>query len=127
MSRKTEQRSAIREVLDAAEGPLSVPEILERAQSRVPGMGSATVYRNVKAAIEEGELAAVDVPGEPTRFEAAEKHHHHHFKCRACGKVYDIEGCFAELEKLAPSDYEVDGHELTLYGRCPACREPSIF
>jgi Fur family ferric uptake transcriptional regulator len=127
MTGKTEQRSAIHEVLKAAEGPLSVPEILIRAQELVPGLGTATVYRNIKMAIKEGHLATVDVPGEPVRYEAAGQHHHHHFKCLACGKVYDIEGCFEALDRLAPRDYQVEGHELTLYGRCSACRTPSIF
>ncbi len=127
MARKTEQRRAIQEVIEVAEGPLSIPEILDRAQAHVPGLGTATVYRNVRAAVEEGQLAVVDVPGEPTRYEAADQHHHHHFKCLACGKVYDIEGCFAELDKLAPRGYQVEGHELTLYGRCPSCCPPSIF
>ncbi|MCB9915632.1 MAG: transcriptional repressor [Planctomycetes bacterium] len=126
MTRKTEQRLAIRKVLDEAEGPLSIPEILDRAQAVVPGLGTATVYRNVKAAVEEGDLTVVDVPGEPTRYEAAHQHHHHHFKCLRCGKVYDIEGCFDELDALAPEGFEAEGHELTLYGRCPDCK-PSVF
>lgn len=127
MTRKTEQRAAIHQVLERAEGPLTIPQILERAQEHVPGLGSATVYRNVKTAVVEGSLTPVDVPGEPTRYEVANQHHHHHFKCQACGKVYDIEGCFDELERLAPPGFEVTEHELTLFGRCSGCRQPSAF
>lgn len=121
MPRKTEQRAAIREVIEAAEGPLSVPEILERAQAAVPALGPATVYRNVRASVDEGLLDVIEVPGEPLRYEPAGRHHHHHFKCRLCGKVYDFEGCFEEMENLAPQGFVADGHELTLFGRCREC------
>ena len=127
MTRKTEQRRAIQEAIEEAEGPLTIPEILDRASRQVPGLGTATVYRNVKAAVEEGSLTPVDVPGEPPRYESADHHHHHHFKCVACGKVFDIEGCFAELDRLAPAEFLVEGHELTLYGHCPGCRPARVF
>jgi Fur family ferric uptake transcriptional regulator len=113
VTRKTEQRRAIQAAIENAEGPLTIPEILDRASEQVPGLGTATVYRNVKAAVEEGSLTPVDVPGEPTRYEA--------------GKVFDIEGCFAELNRLAPAEFLVEGHELTLYGHCPGCRPPQVF
>ena len=43
MSRKTPQREAIREAIEAADRPLSPQEILELAQRAVPQLGIATV------------------------------------------------------------------------------------
>ncbi len=119
--RNTEQRFAIRRAVERAAGPLSAPEVLDAAQVEVPAIGIATVYRNLRALAEEGWLRQVDLPGEASRYEVADKHHHHHFHCDQCGRVFDIEGCSAAIERSVPDSFEVDRHELLLYGRCEDC------
>lgn len=121
--RTTRQRASIREVVMAAGRPLLPAEILENAQAEIPGISLATVYRNIKLLVEDGELQSVDLPGESPRFEAAdaEHHHHHHFQCRVCQKVFDVHGCPENLQQLAPAGFTVERHELTLYGVCENC------
>ncbi|MGC4060539.1 MAG: transcriptional repressor, partial [Aquabacterium sp.] len=77
MERSTRQRTAIRHVIEAAGRPLSAQEILEASQVDVPAMGIATVYRNVKALLEEDTIEMVALPGESPRYEMAHQHHHH--------------------------------------------------
>lgn len=129
MERNTTQRNAIRDAFDKAARPLGPQEALDAAQARVPGMGIATVYRTIKVLVEEGWLAPVALPGEPPRYELAHKHshHHHHFHCRVCNRVYDVEGCSAEIEAHLPEGYRVESHQVVLYGVCPACspKEPA--
>ena len=48
MERNTRQRSAIRDVIARAERPLLPQEVLDAAQTLVPGLGIATVYRNIR-------------------------------------------------------------------------------
>ena len=60
--------AGIRDVIAAAERPLLPQEVLDEAQRHSPGLGMATVYRNLKALVEEGELCAVNLPGENPRF-----------------------------------------------------------
>ncbi len=121
MERKTRQRAAIRDTLAGAGRPLLPQEVLQAAQARVPGLGIATVYRNLKALVAEGELRAVDLPGENPRFELRSHGHHHHFQCRGCQRVFDVHACPGDLSRLAPSGFTVDDHDLTLYGRCAEC------
>lgn len=125
VTRDTLQRRVIRQVLTEADRPLSPAEILEGARSHVPNIGIATVYRSVKSLVEEHWLVGVDVPGEPQRYEIAGKDHHHHFNCRACGKVYDFDGCPEGLDKLVPAGFKMDDHEVFLYGTCADCRNGS--
>lgn len=125
MDRKTNQRAAIRDAIGDAARPLSPNEILDAAKERVPRLGIATVYRTVKVLLEEGWLKAVTLPGEPPRYELAHIEHHHHFHCRACGRVFDIEGCPGDLRALAPRGYRVESHEVVLYGQCLACAAKS--
>ena len=123
--RHTQQRSAIRSALEQTGRPLSPLELLAEAQKSLPELGLATVYRAIKALLAEGQAVEVKVPGEPDRYETAGKSHHHHFLCRACNRMFEMNGCPVNLQKLAPRGYSVEGHDLTLYGRCPTCRKPA--
>ena len=91
------------------------------AQRHLPGLGIATVYRTLKSWLEEGSLVQVDLPGEPPRYEATGKQHHHHFHCRACDRVYELEGCPDGLKSLTPAGFSLESHEVVLYGRCATC------
>ena len=122
MQRDTRQRSAIRRVFTSVERPLTPDEVLEHGQRIVPSLGLATVYRNVKTLAGEGWLAEVELPGGGLRYELAERPHHHHFLCRSCHQAFDVHRCPDGVEALAPAGFEVDGHELILFGRCAACR-----
>ena len=121
MERRTRQRDAIREVVEAANRPLSAAEIHEASESRLTGIGIATVYRTIKSLIDAGEVVTVSLPGDTPRYERAALGHHHHFHCRACGRVFEVHGCPKNLSRLAPRGFEVDGHEIILYGRCSGC------
>jgi Fur family transcriptional regulator, ferric uptake regulator len=123
MERDTRQRTAITNVVEASPRPLSALEVLAEAQAQVPGMGIATVYRNLKALTEAGRVVIVSIPGMNPRYESvkAGHHHHHHFMCTACGKVFDLHGCPGALLDAAPKGFTVERHELTLYGRCNDC------
>ncbi|HMP74980.1 MAG TPA: transcriptional repressor [Kiritimatiellia bacterium] len=124
MQRNTQQRDAIRQALAGAGRPLSPQEILTMARAHVPVLGLATVYRTIKALKEEQLVVAVDVPGEPARYEPSGKAHHHHFLCRTCNRLFELPGCPVHLPKVISSGHEVDGHELTIFGRCNECRTP---
>jgi Fur family ferric uptake transcriptional regulator len=125
MQRRTQQRRAIREAIEAADRPLSPQEILDAAQEEVPGLGIATVYRNVKHMVEDGVLHTVELPGGPSRYEAAGKHHHHHFHCRRCDRVFEVEDCPGSLQGLTPDGFLLESHEIILYGLCSGCGEVS--
>ena len=121
MTRDTRQRRAIRSVFADADGPLGPQEVLDLAQHDVPGIGLATVYRTIKLMLEDQELSAVELPGEPSRYEPASRaqNHHHFFKCEDCGRVFEIQGCgVADPDSLTPPEFSVTRHELVLYGTC---------
>ena len=61
LQRRTQQRGAIRRVLRHADRPLSPQEIHAAARGAVPGLGMATVYRNVKSLVGAGWLKTVDL------------------------------------------------------------------
>jgi Fur family ferric uptake transcriptional regulator len=120
MKRTTKQREAMKNVFAETDRPLTAQEVLARAQEEVPGLGIATVYRNLKAFVEEGLLRTVDLPDEPSRYESVDLDHHHHFQCDECGDVFDVPGC-PDIEGFVPEDFDLSRHEVLLYGTCPQC------
>jgi len=129
MERSTRQRTAIRQVITAAARPLTPQEILDGVRDSATAAGIATIYRNIKLLLDEGEIQAVMLPGQNARYEAthlSHRHdHHHHFHCMPCDRVFDVEGCPGHMESLAPKGFTVDRHELTLYGVCAECAAAS--
>ena len=130
MERNTRQRSAIRDAIARAERPLLPQEVLDAAQADVPGLGIATVSRNLKWLVAEGQVRTVDLPGQAPRYEAAQQgpahghhpaHHVHHFHCERCDRVFPIHACPGSIEQLAPAGFRVERHDLTLHGLCADC------
>ncbi len=120
--RQTPQRTAIRQALLDAGRPLSHEEVLRAARHECPGLGIATVYRNVRRLREQGWLREVELPGAPSRYEVADKGHHHHFHCVSCDRIFEVEDCPGDLKRLAPRGFVVQSHEIILYGVCRTCR-----
>ena len=121
MQRQTNQRDAIRRVFETFGRPLSPREILQEARREVPGLGIATVYRAVKTLTTSGFLRPVELPGAAARYERAGKHHHHHFHCRSCDRVFDVDACPGAISSISPEGFELESHEIVLYGRCNRC------
>ncbi len=125
MERMTRQRSAVLDALKDAGRPLSPAEILAAAQRQVPSLAQATVYRNIRSLLDDAQLRAVELPGQPDRYELADAPgvvtHRHYFQCLSCDRVFPLEGCPGHIEDITPAGFEVEHHELTLLGRCPEC------
>ncbi len=124
MERTTRQRAAIRQAIAQAARPLLPQEVLFAAQSDVAGLGLATVYRTLKALVDDAQLQVVELPGENPRYELAghgHHDHHHHFQCQLCARVFDVHACPGDLRHLAPAGFQVLDHDITLYGHCSDC------
>jgi Fur family ferric uptake transcriptional regulator len=119
--RTTKQKEAIKSVLAGEVGPLLPDEIHGLALKAVPSLGIATVYRSLKSLQDEGLVCCVEIPGQAPRYERADKGHHHHFHCKKCHAVFDLVKCVEGIKSLVPPDFQVTGHEITLFGFCDSC------
>ena len=127
MNYSTRQRAVILEILQQSDRPLTPPDIRERASQGSAGIGLATVYRALKVFMAQGVIALVEIPGAVPCYEPADRGHHHHFICQQCRQVFDVQGCIHNLETLAPHNFQIQRHEIILYGVCASCTGPWRF
>lgn len=126
--RYTTGRRSLVELLETAERPLTVAEVL----SRSGGLAQSSVYRNLAVLERAGVVLRIVTDDEYGRFELAEDltgHHHHHLICTRCGTVDDFT-VSAELEQSldraldrVSSDHGFSAvhHRLDLVGICSEC------
>lgn len=70
MERMTRQREAVWNALAQSGRPMSPGEILAAAQQSVPTMVLSTVYRNIRALVQDARVEAIVLPGQADRYAA---------------------------------------------------------
>ena len=123
-SRNTRQRGALVSLLREVEGFRTARELhagLNRAGCRV---GLATVYRNLQALADAGDVDVLRTEGEAIYRLCARREHHHHLVCRRCGASVEIES--EDVERWAAATARRHGftsvaHVTELYGLCRQC------
>src|SRR5205823_4955542 len=86
--RYTTGRRAIVEVLERAERPLSIPQLIQGRDD----LAQSSAYRNLAVLEQAGVVRRIVTNDEFARYELAEDltEHHHHLICSACGAVDDF-------------------------------------
>lgn len=96
---------------------------LRQAESRI---GRATVYRSVEKLVNMGLLTRVDFADGTHHYRVCSgNQHHHHLTCTQCHRVVDIDICLPadQFTNIGiQADFVIEGHSLTLFGRCKNCR-----
>jgi Fur family transcriptional regulator, ferric uptake regulator len=126
--RYTTNRRTLVEVLDDADRPLTIPELL----SQRAGIPQSSAYRNLAVLERAGVVERVMATDEFARYELAEDltdHHHHHLICAGCGAVSDFVVSAALERRLdaavdavaSDTGYTIEGHRFDLIGRCADC------
>jgi len=126
--RFTANRRAVVEVLDRAEHPVSMAQILDSDRT----LAQSSVYRNLLVLEEAGAVRRVVTDGTHARYELAEDltDHHHHLVCLDCGSVEDVPATTALESSVHRAVDDIDQatgfrthhHRLDLVGVCRRCR-----
>ncbi|QGG96612.1 Fur family transcriptional regulator [Actinomarinicola tropica] len=127
--RYTTSRRILVELLESADRPLTIPEML----SRRDGIPQSSAYRNLAVLERAGVVDRVLATDEFTRYELAEDltEHHHHMICTDCGSVADFVMTPAAERRLddaaaaiaEAAGFRISGHRFDLLGLCGACTE----
>lgn len=127
--RYSKHRALVLECIRSAGGRhMTAEQVYDEVRQVHPGIGVATVYRNlrqleaagsiVKSSVGEGTAAIYELAG-PEGL-----HSHHHLICLACGRVQDLaadllDAIEAHVEKK--NGFKVKDHRLKIYGICREC------
>ncbi|MGM9520985.1 MAG: transcriptional repressor [Oscillospiraceae bacterium] len=123
MKRYSRKREAILQALRSTTIHPTAEWVYMKLKPEFPDLSLATVYRNIAAFIESGELVSVGVVDSKERYDA-DTHPHSHFICERCGAVMDVKlSDDSAIDKQAEETMEVRifRHELTFRGICNEC------
>lgn len=124
--RLTTQRLAVLNAVVQESGRhLSATEIYEIVRSKHPGIGLATVYKNLRMLAQEGILSKIELLNKTAYYEICDNHSLHcHLICSKCGKIIEVRGEKIQVAmKLLQSDgnFTVQQGPISLYGICEDC------
>lgn len=124
--RTTRQRSAIADLLVATDDFLSAQQLHDQLVARGDSIGLTTVYRNLQALVDAGQVDAIwDGSGE-TRYRHCSDEHHHHLVCRSCGTTVEVQA--EPVEKWAARvatdhGFQDISHTVEIFGTCAGCAD----
>ncbi len=123
--RITPQRNMILNVIQEANGHISLEQIAERVQEYNPHVSLSTIYRTLEMLKALGLILETHFPGEPPHYEILQSRTHHHFVCKNCHSVTHLdEALLGDLHERLQAQYGYHGLVLSLQavGYCDQCQ-----
>ena len=104
----------------------SVDDLWHALRAQEPKLGRATVYRSVEMLVNANLLDRIEFSDGTHRYRVCGgDEHHHHLTCTNCHRVVDVDVCIPPEQFAAVSaltNFSIEGHSITLFGHCAACR-----
>ncbi|MBE6590003.1 MAG: transcriptional repressor [Ruminococcaceae bacterium] len=116
--RSTKQRETVYKALMSLYHP-SAEEVYEKLCVDAPGIGRATVFRNLAILSEEGRAVKLFFPDEVVRYDP-NIDGHHHFMCRKCQRIIDLPST-ERLPLPKSEEFTADAQTIHFYGLCRCC------
>ena len=125
------QRSIVLEVVKQNYNHPTAEQVYEEAKKVCPGIGIATVYRNLNQLAEMGEINKIYMGDGNDRFDGRLEEHYH-MRCRNCGELRDLMPSAEKLEELRKMAVETFGlkasskatfNPVVMEGVCDHCRK----
>ena len=105
----------------------TVEDLWQELRLVEPRIGRATVYRTVEKLVNMELLTRIEFADGTHHYRVcSDSEHHHHLTCTQCHCVVDIDICLSADQIAAignSADFIIEGHTLTLFGRCRNCRK----
>ncbi|HSV30770.1 MAG TPA: Fur family transcriptional regulator [Atribacteraceae bacterium] len=123
--RVTPSRIGVLEVLQQSDHALTAEELYNLLVNRIPGVGRATVYRNIALLEAKGLLKKVHQEKECHGYFLSRQRNGHFITCQNCGIVQEIpcgepDNFFQAVRKK--TGFHIIDHLMGLSGMCPQCR-----
>ena len=120
-------RLKILELLENNPGQhVSAEDLYRQLLQNGEDIGVATIYRVLTQCENAGLVKRIQFEGGRSHFEIAEDGHHDHIVCVRCGRVEEFHDKVIEArqkEVAEKAGFEIEEHNMILYGLCPECRK----
>lgn len=123
MKNYSKQRAAILEVLRATDTHPTANAVYERVKEKLPNISLGTVYRNLAALKENGDILGLSVGDGFEHFDGCAAPHIH-LHCRCCGSIKDL-----RLDGDPAADWAIkhgfvpETSVYMVYGVCSSCNQ----
>ena len=123
--RMTVQRRLVLDAVRQARHHVTADEIARRVRAKHPQLEASTVYRNLQALEELGEVIHTHLDDRITRWHRADSHPHGHLICRVCGSETEVRPvALAAMAKRLRDEhgFDADLAHSAIVGSCRQCR-----
>ena len=120
----TRQRKAVADLLRERSDFRSAQQLHAELGQRGASVGLATVYRNLAALVDAGEVDTLQREDGELLYRRCSPSHHHHLVCRNCGRTVEVAGPTVERwanAVAAEHGFTEVNHTLELFGTCADC------
>jgi Fur family peroxide stress response transcriptional regulator len=98
----------------------TVEEIYSALKKEVPSLSKTTIYNTLNYLSELNLIKALTIDENEAHFDA-DTHTHGHFKCSACGKIYDFDINIDSFDTEHLNNFEINEKIVYFKGICPRC------
>ena len=98
----------------------TVDTIYHEVHKEVPTLSKTTVYNTLNHFVDAGLVRIINIEDNETRYDI-NVHDHGHFKCVACGAIYDFPVDMERLGETGLAGFAVQDRNVYFKGTCPAC------
>ncbi|HLZ81006.1 MAG TPA: transcriptional repressor [Ktedonobacteraceae bacterium] len=108
----------------------TIDDLWQELREEEPRLGRATVYRSVEMLVNTGLLDRIEFADGTHHYRVCGDNHHHHLTCTQCRRVVEVDVCLPVDQFAAignQTNFAIEGHSLTLFGRCEFCRSQEML
>lgn len=98
----------------------TVDEIYRELSGEIPTLSKTTIYNTLNLFVEKKVAQLIVIEENETRYDA-DIRVHGHFKCGACGKIYDIPVDISSIKVEGLDKFQVDETHIYFKGICDKC------
>ena len=117
----TQQRLAVYEYLIEHRTHPTADTVYRALVKEQPSLSRTTVYNTMRALAKAGLIRVVTIDAEEQHFDAGVEDHGH-FRCSACGELFDFPLTADTVHPLLPDGFSVGMWDVYITGVCPHCQ-----
>jgi Fe2+ or Zn2+ uptake regulation protein len=118
--RPSYQRIKVLECLHQKESHPTVDEIFRRLAPEIPSLSKATIYNTLHLFVETGLVRIVSMDETENHYDIMLSNHGH-FKCEACGAIFNFQVDIDKLPVNGLNQFEIKEKNVYFNGLCPDC------